>query len=31
MTCHRAGTGHQFAPAWIALPGFGAGIALATP
>ena len=27
MTCHRAGTGYGFAPAWIALPGFGAGIA----
>jgi hypothetical protein len=31
MTCHRAGTGHRFAPAWIELPGCGADIALATP
>jgi len=26
MTHHRAGTGYGFAAAWIALPGFGAGL-----
>jgi hypothetical protein len=31
MTCQRAGTGYGFAPAWIALPGFGTGTARHTP
>ena len=31
MNCRWAGTGYRFAAAWIALCGFGAGIARPTP